>query len=45
MRDQFAWLTCTHPGCEKGTTIVAAHLANVTAGGGWDCTEHQEDDQ
>ena len=38
-----AWLSCTHPGCVRGTYADPRHVPNLTAGGGWTCPEHEDE--
>ena len=39
------WLDCEHPGCMNGIRADSAHLANLTAPGGWDCGQHDTEDR
>lgn len=39
-----AELHCGYPGCPVTTRVLARHLDNVTASGGWWCAHHDDDE-
>lgn len=38
------WLPCLMPTCPCGTFADPRHVANLTAGGGWLCADHDHAD-
>lgn len=44
MTCQPIWLQCSFGGCASGTTADPRHLENLTAGGGWTCHLHDNEE-
>lgn len=42
-RHESIWLDCAHPGCSNGMTVIASHLSNICASGGWYCPTHDNE--
>lgn len=44
MLRESTWLDCAEPGCTTGTSTTPRDLPALTAGGGWYCPDHDNED-
>ena len=38
------WISCAAHDCPRGQYVDLRHVDNLTAGGGWLCSEHHDDE-